>query len=211
MAAPPTVVVEAASLDNEEAYKLLVGAVVPRPVAWVASLNPEGKVNLAPFSCFTFVSNDPPLLAISVGRRKGGQKDTPRNIESAKEFVVHIAHESQVVEVHESSVEHPPEVSEAELLGLETVPSRHVKVPRLAAAPVAMECRHVQTLDFGRLRTQLVIGEVLCFHVAEDLWTGKRIDAERFRPVTRLGGPRYAKLGEILTLRAIAVSPRTPS
>ena len=204
-------IVDAGSLDAEEAYKLLTGAVVPRPVAWVTSLSAGGKVNLAPFSCFTFVANDPPMLAISVGRRLGAAKDTSRNIEERKDFVVHIAHESQVALVHESSEEHPPEVSEAEVLGLETVASRHVRAPRLAAAPVAMECRHAQTIEFGRLRTQLVVGEVLCFHVDDALWTGKRIDAERFRPVARLGGPRYATLGEVITLRPVAVSPRTAS
>ena len=201
--------VDVAALDADEAYKLLVGAVVPRPIAWVSTLNAAGRVNLAPFSCFTFVSNDPPLLAISVGQRLGGLKDTPRNIESRGEFVVHIAHESQVGPLHESSEEHPPEVSETDLLGLATVPSRQVSVPRLVDAPVAMECRHAQTLEFGRLRTRLVLGEVLCFHVAEDLWTGARIDAERFRPLARLGGPRYARLGEVMTLRPVEVSPRT--
>ena len=196
-------------MGKDAIYKLLVGAVVPRPIAWVTTLNDAGKVNAAPFSCYTFVSSQPPLVAVSMGRVRGGAKDSSRNAVARGEFVVNVAQSSQAKELHLSSTEHPPEVSETDLLGLATVSSRQVSVPRLVDAPVAMECRHAQTLEFGRLRTRLVLGEVLCFHVAEDLWTGARIDAERFRPLARLGGPRYARLGEVMTLRPVEVSPRT--
>jgi flavin reductase (DIM6/NTAB) family NADH-FMN oxidoreductase RutF len=204
----PMVEIDPARLDPDEAYKLLVGAVVPRPIAWVTTRSVAGHVNLAPFSCFTFVSSDPPMLAISVGRLRGALKDTARNIDREKEFVVHIADESQVQLVHRSSEELPEEVSEASALGVELAPANHVETPRIATAPVAMECRHAQTVEFGRLRAQLIVGEVLAFHIAAELYSNGRIDATRFRPIARLGGPRYARLGEVLTLQSIYVSPK---
>jgi flavin reductase (DIM6/NTAB) family NADH-FMN oxidoreductase RutF len=201
--------IDPARFDVETVYKLLVGAVVPRPIAWVTTRAESGKVNLAPFSCFTFVSSDPPMVAISVGRLRGELKDTARNIARDGEFVVHIADESQVALVHQSSVEYPEEVSEVAQLGLELVPGRRVATPRLAAPPVAMECRHAQTVEFGRLRAQLIVGEVLTFHIEESLYRDGKIDATRFRPIARLGGPRYARLGEIVTLAPVYVTPKS--
>lgn len=203
-----TVEIDPAAIGVEAAYKLLVGAVVPRPIAWVSTRSASGAVNLAPFSCFTFVSSDPPMLAISVGRLKGELKDTARNIARDGEFVVHIADEGQVAQVHQSSTEYPEGVSEAAELGLAVVPGSSVATPRLAGVPVAMECRLAQTVEFGRLRAQLIVGEVLRFHVDAALYRDGRIDAERFRPIARLGGPRYAKLGELLTLQAVYVTPK---
>lgn len=203
-----TVEIDPAALGVESVYKLLVGAVVPRPIAWVTTRSASGAVNLAPFSCFTFVSSDPPLLAISVGRLKGELKDTARNVARDGEFVVHIADEGQVAQVHQSSTEYPEGVSEVEMLGLALAQSAAVAAPRLAGVPVAMECRHAQTVEFGRLRTQLIVGEVVRFHIAEGLYRDGRIDAERFRPIARLGGPRYARLGEVLTLQSVYVTPK---
>jgi len=197
------------TLDTESAYKLLVGAVVPRPIAWVTTLSPHGGVNLAPFSCFTFVSNRPPMLAISVGRLKGALKDTARNIAARGEFVVNIADETQVEQVHESSTEYPDHVSEAAELGLATAPGRRIATPRIADAPVSMECRLSQTLEFGELRSQLLVGEVLCFHVADRLYANGKIDVTRFKPIARLGGPNYARLGEVLTMKSVAVTPKS--
>lgn len=201
--------VDPATADAEITYRLLVGAVVPRPIAWVTTLSKSGRVNLAPFSCFTFVSSKPPMVAISVGRLRGKLKDTARNIAERAQFVVHIADESQVELVHRSSKEYPEEVSEVELLGLEIAPSRRIAVPRLAAAPVALECRHERTVEFGELRAQLIVGEVVQFHVAESLYREDKIDATRFRPIARLGGPRYARLGEIVTLEPMFVTPKS--
>lgn len=204
----PMVELDAEALDPEEAYKLLVGAVVPRPVAWITTVSAAGHVNLAPFSCFTFVSSDPPMLGISIGRLRGNLKDTARNIARGAEFVVHIPDQAQVEQVHRSSVEFPADVSEPAELGLELVPSRRVSTPRLAAAPVAMECRHASTVEFGRLRTQFIVGEVVMFHVAAALYRDGKIDAAAFRPIARLGGPRYARLGETITLQPVYVTPK---
>src|SRR3954471_16210427 len=112
----------AADLDGDAAYKLLCGVVVPRPIAWVSTKSAAGQLNLAPFSCFTFVSHRPPMVGVSIGRRPNGFKDTACNIHETQEFVVHIADESLLDPVHRTGAAFLPEVSEADLLGLELVP-----------------------------------------------------------------------------------------
>lgn len=185
-----------ADLTGDAAYKLLCGVVVPRPVAWISTRSAAGVSNLAPFSCFTFVSHTPPMLGVSIGRRPDGFKDTARNIHETQDFVVHIGDETLLDPLHRSGGEFPPEMSEADLLGLELVPSKLVAPLRVARAPIAMECRLHRVVDFGR--NQFFAGEVVLFHIREDLVSGTRVDAGRLRPVARLGGPNYSTLGEII-------------
>ncbi|MCX7319761.1 MAG: flavin reductase family protein [Hyphomicrobiales bacterium] len=195
--------IDPAELGAEKAYRLLTGIVVPRPIAWVTSLSPGGAVNLAPFSAFTFVSPKPPMLAISVGRKAGVYKDTARNILAREEYVIHIADSPLLSAVHDSSAEHPPEVSEVDMLGLETIASDHIAVPRLAAAPIAMECRFRQCLEFGETRSRLIVGEVVAFHIRDGLLVNDKIETESLDPIARIAGPRYARLGEIVTLKPV--------
>ena len=195
--------IDPAYLDAETAYRLITGVVVPRPIAWVTSLSATGVLNLAPFSAFTFVSPKPPMLAISVGRKGGIYKDTAQNILNNEEYVIHIADSSLMTAVHESSTEHPPDVSEVEELQLETLPCERIKVPRLAAAPIAMECRFRQCLEFGDTRSRLIVGEVLAFHIRDGLMQNGKIETEALDPIARIAGPRYAKLGEIVTLKPV--------
>ena len=126
-----TVSIDPKTLAPEEAYKLVIGSVVPRPIAWVTSRNAKGAVNLAPFSAFMFVSPKPPLMAISVGHKAGVYKDTATNILQREDYVIHIANMAMIEPLHLSSIEHPPDVSEVEELGLATVPSSLVATPRL--------------------------------------------------------------------------------
>jgi flavin reductase (DIM6/NTAB) family NADH-FMN oxidoreductase RutF len=195
--------VDPKTLSADESYKLLTGVVVPRPVAWVTTIAANGGVNLAPFSTFTFVSPKPPMLAFSVGQRGGIYKDTARNILANEEYVVHIADRALIEAVHGSAVEHPPEVSEVEMLGLATAPSLHVKPPRVAAAPIAMECRLRQCLEFGETRSRLIVGEVVAFHFRDGLMTGGKIDSKTLDPLCRLAGPNYATLGDVVTMQPI--------
>ena len=195
--------IDPAELGAERIYRLMTGIVVPRPIAWVTSLSASGVLNLAPFSAFTFVSPKPPMLAISVGRKSGVYKDTARNILDREEYVIHIADSPLMSAVHESSAEHPPEVSEVEVLGLETTPSDHIAVPRLTAAPIAMECRFRQCLEFGDTRSRLIVGEVVAFHIKDDLLANGKIETESLDPIARIAGPRYARLGEIFTLKSV--------
>ncbi len=195
--------IDPTELGAEKAYRLLTGIVVPRPIAWVTSLSRGGAVNLAPFSAFTFVSPKPPMLAISVGRKSGVYKDTARNILEREEYVIHIADSPLMSAVHESSAEHPPEVSEVDILGLQTIASDHIAVPRLAAAPIAMECRFRQCLEFGDTRSRLIVGEVVAFHIKDGLLANDKIETDSLDPIARIAGPRYARLGEIVTLKSV--------
>jgi flavin reductase (DIM6/NTAB) family NADH-FMN oxidoreductase RutF len=203
--------IDPAYLDPETAYRLITGIVVPRPIAWVTSLSSGGVLNLAPFSAFTFVSPKPPMLAISVGRKGNIYKDTAQNILNNEEYVVHIADSSLMNAVHESSTEHPSDVSEVEELRLSTLPGERIKVPRLAAAPIAMECRFRQCLEFGETRSRLIVGEVLVFHIREGLLNNGKIETEALDPIARIAGPRYAKLGEIVTLKPVFQTSKTES
>ena len=201
--------IDAASLDPEATYKLLTGIIVPRPIAWVTTVSAAGVVNLAPFSAFTFVSNKPPMVGINVGRKAGRMKDTGVNILANGEFVVNIADDTLVGPVHESSVEHPPEVSEVELLGLQTAPSVHIAPPRLAAAPVSMECRLHRSIAFGDTGSEFMVGEVLAFHLREGLSHNGKIDTTALRPLCRIGGPNYARLGEVIAMRPVGQTAKT--
>ena len=188
-------------LKREDIYKLITGCVVPRPIAWVSSLNENGTVNLAPFSTFTFVASYPPRLGFNVGRRKDRPKDTTRNIQEIGDYVVNIADESMLNDLHSSSYEYPPGVSEPEELGLETVASTIVRSPRIALAPISMECRLVSITDFSGNGDGFIVGEVLVFHVRNDLLSGMKIDSKKLRPLSRLAGENYSSLGEIVTMQ----------
>lgn len=206
---PAVDTLDAQDLNPEETYKLLTGVVVPRPIAWITTLSTGSTVNLAPFSAFTFVSPKPAMLGVSIGRIDGRRKDTARNILERREFVVHIAHTGQTEAVHASAVEHPPEFSEAAHLGLGTVASRHVTVPRLADAPVTMECRLHSVTPFGDTGSEFFVGEVLCWHFKPGLLRAGKVASFELDPVCRLGGPLYAALGRAIRLEPVAQTPKT--
>ncbi|MWB79138.1 flavin reductase family protein [Pseudooceanicola sp. 216_PA32_1] len=201
-------IVDPSDLSAEKSYRLLTGLVVPRPIAWVSSLNDAGSVNLAPFSTFTFVSPKPPMLGFSVGRKGDTYKDTSRNILARETYVVHIADRSLLDPLHSSAEEVTADISEAEMLGLETVPSDLIDVPRIAAAPVAMECRLRQVLEFGETRSRFIVGEILRIHLRDGLMVDGKIDTLELDPICRLGGPNYATLGEVTTLRTLTQTPK---
>lgn len=197
------------TLGPEQTYRLMTGVVVPRPIAWVTSLSTDDVVNLAPFSCFTFVSNKPPMVGVNVGRIAGARKDTGTNIHARGSFVVNIPDDTMTEAVHQSAVEHPADVSEAELLGLELVASDHVPVPRLRDTPISLECRLHQAIAFGETGSEFVVGEVLAFHLRDGLFTDGKIDSAELQPLARLAGPSYASLGRITTLPPVGQTPKT--
>lgn len=200
--------IETTNLSADAAYKLLTGCIVPRPIAWVTTVSSEGLVNAAPFSAFTFLSNKPPLVGVSIGRRLGKLKDTARNIRNTGEFVVNIGTEDALEPLHRSADEFEPEESEPLILGIDLQSSRYVKPPRIACAPVSLECRLVQQHHFGDYDTCLYVGRVELFRVSNELLSDGKIDSVALRPVARLGGPVYAKLGEIVRHTPVRVSAK---
>lgn len=199
----------ATDLNPEQTYRLMSGIVVPRPIAWISSVNANGGVNLAPFSCYTFVSNQPPMIGVNIGRKAGQRKDTGCNIMANGHFVVNIADETLLDPLHESAQEHPAEVSEAELLGLQVLPGAAIPTPRLAAAPISLECRLHSVTPFGATGAEFFVGEVVMFHIRDGLMQDGKIDTRLLRPICRIGGPNYATLGPIVIKRGIAQTPKS--
>lgn len=202
---------DARGMDTATAYRLLCGVVAPRPIAWITSIDANGVVNAAPFSSYNYVAHSPPMLAVNIGTRNGGLKDTARNIEQTGEFVVNVATEANMELMHQTSAEFAPDDSETLALDIALLPSSQVRPPRIAVSPVQMECRLHQRVTLGRLNT-LYIGEVVAFHLSETVYDGKHVDTARLRPIARLGGPYYAALGEIFMrpiLQTLPISDAT--
>lgn len=187
-------------LQNAErdTYKLLIGSIIPRPIAFVTTLSDEGVVNGAPFSYFNIVSSNPPMISISVQHAGGQSKDTARNIKRAKEFVVHIVDRQNVAQVNITAAPLPPEESEITLAGLTPVDSVLVKVPGVAEAKIRMECVLEHCLELPN--NDLIIGRVVQFHVDGEILEHGRIDPVKLEAVSRLAGNDYAGIGEIFTI-----------
>lgn len=184
---------------ERENYKLLIGSIIPRPIAFVTSISPEGVVNAAPFSYFNIVSSNPPMLSVSVQRKGSEQKDTARNILAQKEFVVHIVDEDNVFEVNETAANLQPDASEIDITKLTLVDSEAIGVPAVEQSKVRFECVLHQAVELPH--TDLLIGRIVRIHVDESIYENGRIDPEGLMPVSRLAGTNYAKLGEIFSLK----------
>lgn len=191
------------SLTPVAVYKLLIGCVVPRPIAWVSTVGADGVHNLAPFSFFMGVCPDPPTLAFSPGPRNGEKKDTVRNLEHTGDFVVNVVDDAHAEQMNLTSGEYPAAVDEFALAGLTAVPSVRVRAPRVAEAPISMECRVAQILPVGHGPHSLVLGEIVYFHLRDDLFdrAAGRIDMRRLRPVGRLAGHLYTHVHDIFEMK----------
>ena len=193
-------IIDPADLDPQSLYKLLIGSVVPRPIAWTSSVSREGTRNLAPFSFFTVASRQPPMLCVSVGPRTtddAPSKDTLSNIEETEEFVINIVSVHLSNKMHESSKNHPPEADEFEKAGLTPAPCEVVGAPRIEEAGVSMECTLDRVLPLGS--DHLVIGRMVRFHVRDELYQNGRIDIAALDPLGRLAG-NYTKVETIFEL-----------
>jgi len=170
-----------------ENYKLLTNLVVPRPIAWVTSVNTDGVVNLAPFSFFNAVGANPLYLLFSVGLNEVGEpKDTAKNIIANGEFVVNLVTEELFDAMNISAADFPEGESELAAANLDAAPSTLIKPPRVAACQASMECKLHSTQLLGK--NTLVIGEVVMFHVADHLM-GEQMHVNGFAPIGRLGSP----------------------
>jgi flavin reductase (DIM6/NTAB) family NADH-FMN oxidoreductase RutF len=177
-------------------YNFMISMVVPRPIAFVSTVNPQGRRNLAPFSYFNCISSEPPLIGISILNRKDDPKDTLRNIRDVREFVVNLVNEPLLDAMVQTSGEWPETADEFEIAGLAAEPSDLVKPPRVQTSPVAMECRLHQEVILGS--AFFVVGEVLRVHVADEVLTNGRVDVGKLRPVGRLGGEGYCVVHDVL-------------
>jgi len=191
------VIIDPQTLTHQDRYKLLNGSVVPRPIAFVSSMNAKGELNLAPFSFFNVVGSSPMSVVFSVMRRgpEALKKDTLVNIEETGEYVVNIVNEALVERMNVTSADFPHGVNEFAEAGLTPMPSELVRPPRVAESPINMECKLIQTVEVGNGPGggTLIIGEVLRFHVWDDLYEGGRIDPDKLAAVGRMAGASYTR------------------
>ena len=184
-----------ADLAAPQRYKLLSALVIPRPIAFVTSCSRDGIVNAAPFSFFNLFSEDPALVVLGIqGRRDGTPKDTVANVRATGAFIVHLVDEDLAERMNLAAVDFPPDWSEPEMAGLATLPGSAVDVPRLEAAPAALECRRFAVMNVG-LNRDLVLGEVVHVHVREGLIDPAtlHVDLAAYHPVGRLFANLYAR------------------
>lgn len=199
----PDMEIDPAGLATRDVYRLMIGVIVPRPIAFVSTVSLDGVLNVAPFSYFMGVGSDPPALAFAPIRRRGIKKDTLTNVEATGEFVVNVVSEEIAAAMNLASGDWPPEVDEFALAGLTPLPSRRVHPPRVGEAPVSMECRVIQIVEVGRREatsSSIVVGEVCLFHVRDDLHQDGTIDVAALCAVGRLNGNRYCRVNDFFEL-----------
>ncbi|MFH1351256.1 MAG: flavin reductase family protein [Pseudomonadota bacterium] len=183
-----------ANLDRIQAHDLFMSVIVPRPIAFVSTVGVDGVYNVAPFSALASMGLKPPRVCFYTGlKQDGSKKDTLRNIEFSKGFVVNVVDESIVEAMNQASAEYPSDVDEFKEVGLTPVKSELVKAPRVAESPVNMECKLVQILTFGDdpIDGYLIIGEVVLVHIKDSLWAGNHVDTAKLKAIGRLGGRLY--------------------
>jgi flavin reductase (DIM6/NTAB) family NADH-FMN oxidoreductase RutF len=198
-----------ADTSNQNIYKLLVATIGPRPIAWVTTQDVDGTVNAAPFSFFNAMSGDPPVVAFGIGGRAPGDfKDTGGNIRRTGEFVVNLVSYRLAEQMNITAIEFPKSVDELAEAGLTRAPSKHVKPPRIAEAPVSMECERLVIVDVGIDRA-VVLGKVLAFHVQDDCVLDQErcyIDTPKLDLIGRMHGAGwYARVTDRFEMPRIAV------
>lgn len=191
-------------LDRRQCHELVVGMISPRPIAWVSTVGEDGTFNLAPFSFYGGVCSKPPMLCVSIARRrKGEKKDTIRNIEYTKDFVVNVVDDTLAAAMNQTSADYPANVSEFKEVGLTPLASDKVRSPRVAECPISMECKVVHILELGKVPNagSLVVGEIVRAHVKDALIQNGTIDPSRLKPVARLGADLYCHIGHVFEMK----------
>lgn len=195
-------------LTARERYKLLIGTVVPRPIAFVTTLSKDGIVNAAPYSFFNCLSSDPAIVALGIEYRKtGGSKDTAQNVRDTGEFTVNIVSDAVLEAMNVCAVPFPPGVDELSAAGLHALAGEKVKPPRIAECPAALECRHYQTLNIGESR-EIILGEVLCVHLRTDAVdaANMHVDPVALDAIGRMGGHGYTRTRDHFDLPTMSVA-----
>lgn len=193
-------------VPQRDLYKLLIGAVVPRPIAWVSTISPDGVPNLAPFSFFNGVASNPPSLVFSVSYRESTHqpKDTLANLQASGDFVVNMVTEPLATAMNITAGEYPPEVDEFQRAGLTPISSIQVSAPRVAESPVQFECRLNQIVPIGEGpgSARLVIGTIVYIHIADAIYREPyKIDITAYQPIGRLAGSSYTRVNDLFELQ----------
>lgn len=199
--------IDPAQYLHRQVYKLMIGIIVPRPIALVSTVDRAGVRNLAPFSFFNGVGSNPPTVLFcptlrAVEEMRDGKKDTLRNVEETGEFVVNVVSDAISAAANATSAEVPPEVDEFELSGLTPIPSQVVRAPRVAESPAQMECKLMQVVYTNRAPGGgvVVLGEIVRFHIREDLFDDFRVDPAGLDAVGRMAGNTWVRTRERMEL-----------
>jgi flavin reductase (DIM6/NTAB) family NADH-FMN oxidoreductase RutF len=194
--------IDPTTMTERDAYKFLIGSIIPRPIAFVTTLSENGVLNAAPFSFFNIVSSTPPMVSVSIQRVNGVQKDTARNAIYRGAFVVHICDESNIAAINQTAARLPADVSEVDTVGLTSVKSTSIEVPGVKESQIRMECVLEKAIPLGtdEAGCDLLIGRVVHFHVDEELYQNGQIDPMILKPVSRLAGNSYSTLGRIFSI-----------
>jgi flavin reductase (DIM6/NTAB) family NADH-FMN oxidoreductase RutF len=196
IAAPDDVTFDFKKLSARERYKLMIGTVVPRPIALVTTVDPQGRINVAPFSFFNCLSADPPILALGVENHPDMSfKDTARNIRLTEVFTVNIVSRAMAEAMHVCAVPFTTDRDELQAAGLTAMPGTTVASPWIKQAPASFECRRHVTLELGKSR-QIILGEIVFAHYHQDIIDVERmqIDPARLDAIARLGGNTCATI-----------------
>ena len=187
----------AKNITPATAYKLLSSTILPRPIAFVTSMNAQGQGNAAPFSFFNAMGYEPPVVVLGfTPQANGSQKDTPNNILETKEFVVNLVDEALAVQMNICAATLPPGVDEIEVSALETLPSLDIRPPRLKASPVSLECRYFNDIPLSG-GGRIIVGEVIHFHLRDEVVESLdplRIDLNKLGVISRLSGSKYGRI-----------------
>ncbi len=178
-----------AAMSSADCYKIVSASITPRPIAWISTMSKKGDCNLAPYSFFNMVSADPPLLVFGLMRKSDGtHKDTAANILSTGEFVVNMVCEDDAEAMNFSCIDAPPGFDEIAATGLKTAPATRVRPPRIASAPVSMECRLFQATETPG--TTVVLGQIVTLHIGDEFIDAERlhVDAPAMQLIARMHG-----------------------
>ncbi len=187
-----------AERENRANFHTMLSCVLPRPIAFVSTVSADGVPNLAPFSFFNGVGSNPPAIIFSAATKADGtDKDTINNLRAVPEVVVNVVTYSIKDAMNQASFAYAPEIDEFEAAGFTPVPSRFIKPARIGESPVQMECKVVDIVKVGHgaLSANICIGEILCFHIAEEMALDNgTVDVEKIDLVARMGGDWYATM-----------------
>lgn len=192
-------------LEYTAVYKLLTGSVIPRPIGWISSISDDGINNLAPFSYFNAVGDDPPHIMFSTGRGNNTNKDTLNNVLATKQFVVNMVTEELTEQMNMTAQTVHSDVDEFELAGVTPIPSIKIKPRRVKESPIAFECElvhHYFLENHNHGGACVIIGRIVMMHFVDDvLLDNYKINLENYKPISRLAGSGYAKIGEIFSVK----------